>query len=85
MSTFEVNAPYTTGAPSLTSCNKEIAASASAFCCVTAPTTVTGAIAPASVKGVIITACPRAAARIAPSSIGQSCLSGDDELIFVNI
>ena len=36
----------------------------------TAPDIVTGAIAPASVKGVTTTGCPRLAIRIAPSSIG---------------
>ena len=44
---------------------------------------VTGAIAPASVKGVTITGWPRLAKRIAPSSIGQSCFSGLDELMLV--
>ncbi len=36
----------------------------------TAPDMVTGAMAPASVKGVITTGWPRRAIRIAPSSIG---------------
>ena len=54
MSTLEVNPPYITGAPARTSWVKAIPASASAFCCTTAPATVTGAIAPASVNGVTI-------------------------------
>ena len=49
----------------------------------TAPAIVTGAMAPASVKGVTITGWPRRAKRIAPSSIGQSCLSGEEELMLV--
>ena len=53
MSTLLVKPPYATGAPGRTSCVKAMPASASAFCCATAPTIVTGAIAPASVNGVI--------------------------------
>ncbi len=44
---------------------------------------VTGAMAPARVKGVTMVGCPRRARRIAPSSIGQSCFNGEDELILV--
>ena len=44
-----------TGAPSRTDCNRAIAASASAFCWTIAPIMVTGAIAPARVKGDITT------------------------------
>ena len=83
MSTLEVKAPIITGAPGRTTCNSAIAASASATDCATAPASVTGAIAPASVNGVTITGWPRRAKRIAPSSIGQSCLSGLDELMLV--
>ena len=60
-----------------------MAASPSATNCVTAPARVTGAIAPARVKGVTMTGCPRRASRMAPSSIGQSCLSGEEELMLV--
>ena len=60
-----------------------IAARPSAIDCTTAPVIVTGAMAPASVNGVTKTGCPFRANRIAPSSIGQSCLRGDDELMLV--
>ena len=62
-----------------------MAANPSAIDCATAPTIVTGAIAPARVKGVTATGCFFLANRIAPSSIGQSCLRGDDELMLVYI
>ena len=52
MSTFEVKPPYTTGLALRTSCVSAIPSNASAFCCTTAPATVTGAIAPARVNGV---------------------------------
>ena len=52
MSTLEVNPPYITGAPGLMVCTKVIPPRASAFCCATAPASVMGAIAPASVNGV---------------------------------
>ena len=83
MSTLEVKVPITHGAPGLITCSSTIAASASATDCATAPAIVTGAIAPASVNGVTTTGWPRRAKRIAPSSIGQSCLSGLDELMLV--
>ena len=57
------------GAPGRTYWNKAIAESASAMDSVTAPDIVTGAIAPARVKGVTITGWPRRARRMAPSSI----------------
>ena len=55
MSTFDVNPPYMTGEPLRTSWQNAIPARASAFCCTTAPATVTGAIAPARVNGVTAT------------------------------
>ncbi len=55
MSTFDVNPPYTTGAPGRTTWVNTMPASASAFCWATAPASVTGAIAPDSVNGVITT------------------------------
>ena len=70
MSTFEVKVPIATGQPGLMYCSKAIAASPSARLSATAPDIVTGAIAPARVKGVTITGWPRRARRIAPSSIG---------------
>ncbi len=72
MSTLEVKPPYTTGAPGRTSWVKAMPASASACCCTSAPATVTGAIAPASVNGVITTAWLRAEYCRMPSSIGSS-------------
>jgi hypothetical protein len=51
-------------------CSSATAASASAIDRATAPDMVTGAMAPASVKGVTTTGWPRLAIRIAPSSIG---------------
>ena len=43
MSTLEVKAPYMTGAPGRTSCVSTTPNSASAFCCASAPASVTGA------------------------------------------
>ena len=45
-------------------------ASASAFCWATAPASVTGAVAPANVNGVITTTWLREANSIMPCSIG---------------
>ena len=83
MSTFDVNEPMAHGTPGLTHWSSTMADSPSATNWVTAPTTVTGAMAPASVNGVTIVGCPRRARRMAPSSIGQSCFSGEDELMLV--
>ena len=83
ISTFEVKVPKTQGVPGFINCRSDIAAKPSAIDCTTAPLIVTGAIAPAKVKGVTKTGCPFLAKRIAPSSIGQSCLRGEDEFIFV--
>ena len=83
MSTFEVKVPIMQGTPGRTTWRRAMAASASAIDWTTAPAMVTGAIAPARVKGVTITGWPRRAKRMAPSSIGQSCLSGDEELMLV--
>ena len=85
MSTLEVKDPIAQGTPGLTHCSSTMAASPSATNWVTAPASVTGAIAPARVNGVTMVGWPRRARRIAPSSIGQSCLSGDVELMFVNM
>ena len=70
MSTFEVKVPITQGAPGLMYCASAMAISPSARLCATAPAMVTGAMAPASVKGVTTRPCPRRASRIQPSSIG---------------
>ena len=59
-------------------------ASASAFCWATAPASVTGAIAPDSVNGVITMTWLRDANSIIPCDIGVSRRSGDDELTTVN-
>ena len=83
ISTLEVKVPIATGQPGAIHCSSAIAARASTMDSITAPDSVTGAIAPAKVKGVTITGWPRLAWRIAPSSIGQSCFSGLTELILV--
>ena len=85
MSTFEVKVPITQGQPGLTHWNSAIADSASATDSATAPAIVTGAMAPASVNGVTITACPRRIIRRQPSIIGWSCFSGEVELMLVYI
>ena len=77
--------PSAIGQPGLTYCSKAAAAKPSAIDSVTAPDMVTGAMAPASVKGVITTGWPRRASRKAPSSIGKSCFSGETELMLVYI
>ena len=83
MSTFEVNDPMAHGTPGLMHWSSTMADSPSATNCVTAPARVTGAMAPARVNGVTMVGCPRRASRMAPSSIGKSCLSGEDELMLV--
>ena len=85
MSTFEVNPPYTTGAPGRTTWVITIPASASAFCSATAPASVTGAIAPASVNGVMTITWLRDENSMIPWSIGVSSRSGELELITVKI
>src|SRR6202795_186188 len=70
MSTFDVKLPYTIGAPGLTICARVRPASASACASVSAPAIVTGAIAPARVKGVMINNCPDLAKSMMPSAIG---------------
>src|ERR1700728_23343 len=60
ISTLDVKLPYTIGAPGLTICASVSPASASACARVSAPAIVTGAIAPARVKGVMISTCPAA-------------------------
>ena len=85
MSTFEVKVPMAQAQPGATHWKSATADSASAIDCATAPAIVTGAMAPASVKGVTITACPRRISRRQPSIIGWSCLSGEVELMLVYI
>ena len=84
MSTFDVNPPYTTGAPARTICVNAMPASASAFCWATAPASVIGAIAPDSVKGVITITWLRDENSMMPCSIGRSRRNGDDELMTLN-
>ena len=72
MSTLEVKAPYMTGAPGRTSCVSTTPNSASAFCCASAPASVTGLIAPISVNGVTATDWPCSAMVIRPSDIASS-------------
>ena len=73
-----------TGAPGRTTWVSTIPASASAFCSERAPASVTGAIAPASVNGVMHTIWPRRANSMIPWSIGASSRSGELELTTVN-
>ena len=84
MSTLEVKPPYITGAPGRTICTKARPASASAFCWTRAPARLTGAIAPARVKGVIATGWLRRASSIIPHSIGASYCNGELTLTKVN-
>ena len=50
----EANEPNTTGAPGRISCVKALPAKASARVCAATPATVTGAIAPARMNGVMM-------------------------------
>ena len=83
MSTLDVKLPYTTGAPGRVICASVRPASASACASVSAPAIVTGAIAPASVNGVMIVGWPAAAKSIIPSDIGMSSCSG--ELVLMTV
>ena len=83
MSTFDVKLPYTMGAPGLTICASVNPASASACASVNAPAIVTGAIAPASVNGVMMSTCPAVAKSMMPSAIGMSSCSGELVLMMV--
>src|SRR4051812_18016016 len=83
MSTFDVNAPYTTGAPGRTSWVRATQNSASAFCWAIAAASVTGVMAPASVNGVATTAWPASAIAISPSLIGPSRRRGELVLMIV--
>ncbi|MDZ7786660.1 MAG: hypothetical protein U5K73_00500 [Halofilum sp. (in: g-proteobacteria)] len=83
MSTFDVNEPYTTGAPGWTSCVRVIPNSASAFCCASAAGRVTGVIAPISVNGVIATAWPWRAMVISPAVSASSKRRGEFTLMIV--
>ena len=74
-----------TGAPGRTTWVIVIPARASAFCSTSAPASVTGAIAPASVNGVMQITWFRAEYSRIPWSIGVSSRSGDDELMTVKI
>src|SRR5215469_11733307 len=77
MSTLEVKLPYMTGAPGRTICDSVMPNSASACASVRAPGMVTGAMAPASVKGVTIISWPLAANSMMPSVMGTSSCSGE--------
>jgi hypothetical protein len=72
-----------TGEPGLTAWVSTIPASASAFCSTRAPARVTGAIAPASVNGVMQTTWLCFANSMIPWSIGASRRSGELELTTV--
>ena len=84
ISTLEVKPPYTTGEPGRTIWQNAMPASASAFCCASAPAIVTGAIAPASVNGVITMIWLRRDISIMPCSIGSSSRSGEEELMMLS-
>src|ERR1700691_6518683 len=84
MSTLDVKLPYTTGAPGRTICDSTVPASASAWASVRAPATVTGAIAPARVNGVMMNTCPAAAHSRMPLPIGMSSCSGELVLMMVD-
>ena len=77
MSTLEVKPPYITGTPGRTIWVSTMPASASACCCDSAPASVTGLIAPASVNGVMTLTWPCSAIAISPSAIGSSSCSGE--------
>ena len=77
MSTFDVKLPYIIGAPGLVIWPSVMPASASACARVSAPAMVTGAIAPASVKGVITVGWPASAKSMMPSAIGVSSCNGE--------
>jgi hypothetical protein len=66
-----------TGVPGLTSCASVTPNSASAFCWQSAAASVTGVIAPISVKGVMVTGCPCSAMAISPSAIASSKSRGE--------
>ena len=77
ISTLEVKLPYMIGVPGLTICASVMPKSASAWASVRAPAMVIGAIAPASVNGVMMTSCPLAANLRIPSVMGRSSCSGE--------
>ena len=83
MSTLEVNAPYSTGAPGRTSWVSAIPNRASAFCCTSAAASVTGAMAPISVNGVTDTGWPCSAIVIRPLAISESKRRGELTLMMV--
>ena len=85
MSTLELKVPIAQGQPGLIIWIKTMAQSASAIDCATVPAKVMGDMAPANVNGVTIVGCPQRDKRISPSNMGKSCLSGEVELILVNI
>ena len=71
--------------PGRTDCASVMPASASACASVSAPVIVTGAIAPASVNGVMIRTWPDAAKSMMPSAMGMSSCSGEFVLITVQV
>ncbi len=71
--------------PGRTLCASVMPASASACASVSAPVIVTGAIAPASVNGVMISTCPASAKSMMPSAIGMSSCSGELVLMTVHM
>ena len=76
MSTFDVNDPYTTGAPGRVSWTSAIPNKASAFCCTSAEASVAGVIAPIRVNGVTDTGWPNSAIVMSPSAMASSMSRG---------
>ena len=75
------NEPNTTGAPGFTSCTNVMPARASARVCAATPATVTGAMAPARMKGLIMVAwLDRAYASAAPSMVASQAM-GEEALM----
>ena len=74
-----------TGDPDRTTWVKVMPARASAFCCASAPASVTGAMAPARVNGVITMTWLRLENSMIPCSIGVSRRNGELELMTLKI
>ena len=81
MEMLDAKLPSTTGAPGLTSCTKAIPAKASAKVCAQVPATVTGDMAPARMKGVMMVAWLARAYTLAAPSMVSSKVMGELALI----
>ena len=83
MSTLEVKPPMTHGVPGRSSWHSAMMHMASAVCCTSAPASVTGAIAPMSVNGVMTTHWPCRAMTMMLSRISSSTRRGELTLVTV--